>query len=131
MSPVSIKSKKSTIDWIAFSAALTLCALGLITMDSFASPNPFFLKQLVVIILGVLVFFGASKVDWRFLRRPAVAASIFGAVIVPLLALILLGHAVKGAKSWFTFGSLGFEPVEFVKLALIIALAKYFSRRHT
>ena len=52
-------------------------------------------------------------------------------LIVPLLGLIVLGHAVKGAKSWFTFGSLGFEPIEFVKLALIITLAKYFSRRHT
>ena len=131
MSPVTLSKKKSHIDWVAFGAALTLCALGLLTMDSFASPNPFFGKQLLWIALGVLVFFGASQVDWRFLRRPAVAASIFGTLIIPLLGLILLGHAVKGAKSWLTFGSIGFEPVEFVKLALIIALAKYFSRRHT
>ena len=131
MSPVSLKPKKSHVDWIAFGAALTLCALGLLTMNSFTSPNPFFGKQLVVIAIGVVVFFGASQIDWRFLRRPAVAASIFGALIVPLLFLILLGHEVKGAKSWLSIGSLGIEPVEFVKLALIIALAKYFSRRHT
>jgi rod shape determining protein RodA len=131
MSPTSLTNKKNHIDWIALGAALTLCALGLLTMDSFTSPNPFFAKQLLWVVLSVLVFFGASAVDWRFLRRPAVAASLFGALIVPLLMLIVLGHAVKGAKSWFTFGSLGFEPVEFVKLALIIVLAKYFSRRHT
>lgn len=130
MSPLSLANTKSRIDWVMLCAALTLCALGLLTMNSFTSPNPFFVKQLVWIALSVLVFFGASAVDWRFLRRPAVAAGIFGALIVPLLGLIVLGHAVKGAKSWFTFGSLGFEPVEFVKLALIIALAKYFSRRH-
>ena len=131
MSPVSLKNKKNTIDFVTFGAALTLSVLGLLTMNSFTSPNPFFAKQLLWIGLSVAVFFGASQIDWRFLRRPAVAASIFGALIVPLLGLIVLGHAVKGAKSWLTFGSLGFEPVEFVKLALIIALAKYFSRRHT
>ncbi len=131
MSPISLTNSKSHIDWITLGAALTLSLLGLLTMDSFASPNPFFGKQLVWIGISVLVFFGASAIDWRFLRRPAVAASIFGVLIVPLLGLIVLGHAVKGAKSWFTFGSLGFEPVEFVKLALIITLAKYFSRRHT
>ena len=59
-----------------------------------------------------------------------VAASIYGVLIIPLLFLIGLGTAVKGAKSWLSVGSLGIEPVEFVKLALIIALAKYFSRRH-
>ncbi len=131
MSPVSLKPKKSHIDWIAFGAALTLCALGLLTMNSFTASNPYFTKQIVVIAIGAIVFLGASQIDWRFLRRPAVAASIFGALIVPLLALIILGQEVKGAKSWFSIGSLGIEPVEFVKLALIIALAKYFSRRHT
>jgi rod shape determining protein RodA len=42
----------------------------------------------------------------------------------------VLGHAVKGAKSWVAIGTLGIEPAEFVNLALIILLAKYFSRRH-
>lgn len=58
------------------------------------------------------------------------AASIYAALIVPLLFLVMLGTAVKGAKSWLSLGSLGIEPIEFATLALIIALSKYFSRRH-
>jgi rod shape determining protein RodA len=130
VSPISLKNKKSSIDWIAFFAALTLCGLGLLTMNSFNGTDPFFVRQLIWIAAGVTVFFIASKVDWRFLRNSGVAASIYGVLIVPLLFLIALGTAVKGAKSWLSVGSLGIEPVEFVKLALIIALAKYFSRRH-
>jgi len=49
---------------------------------------------------------------------------------VPLVILVVLGHATKGAKSWFDLGPFALQPVEFVKLALIITLAKYFSRRH-
>jgi rod shape determining protein RodA len=130
MSPISLKNKKGSIDWIAFFAALTLCGLGLLTMNSFNGTDPFFVRQLIWIAAGVAVFFIASTIDWRFLRNSGVAASIYGILIVPLLFLIALGTAVKGAKSWLNFGGLGIEPVEFVKLALIIALAKYFSRRH-
>jgi rod shape determining protein RodA len=129
MTPTLTK-KKSNIDWIAFSAALALCALGLLTMNSFSGLDPLFVRQTIWILVSVGVFFIASSVDWRFLRRSTVAASIFGILIVPLLFLLILGTAVKGAKSWLNFGGLGIEPVEFVKLALIIALAKYFSRRH-
>ncbi|MDE1925235.1 MAG: rod shape-determining protein RodA [Patescibacteria group bacterium] len=129
MTPTLAK-KKSNIDWIAFSAALALCALGLLTMNSFEGLDPFFVRQSVWILLGVIVFFVASSVDWRFLRRSEVAAGIYGVLIVPLFFLIALGTAVKGAKSWLTIGSFGIEPVEFAALALIIVLAKYFSRRH-
>src|SRR5581483_5079480 len=90
----------------------------------------FFVRQLVWIALSIIVFFVASSVDWRFLRLSSVATTIYVVLIVPLIFLIALGTAVKGARSWLSIGSLGIEPVEFTKLALIILLAKYFSRRH-
>jgi rod shape determining protein RodA len=122
---------KSSIDWYSFSAALTLGLLGLLTMSSFVGGDPFFFKQSIWILLGVLVFLAAGQVDWRILRRSGVAAGIYMLMLVPLVALIVLGHATQGAKSWFDIGPFALQPVEFVKLALIIALAKYFSRRHT
>src|SRR6185437_16133805 len=129
MSPEFTK-KKNTIDWLALGAALALSLIGLLTMSTFSGADPFFIKQSLWIGLGTAVFFGARAVDWRFLRRSSVAASIYAALIVPLMALLILGTAVKGAKSWLNFGGLGIEPVEFAALALIIALSKYFSRRH-
>ncbi len=125
-----IHKRVSSVDWIAFGAAFALCLLGLVTMSSFSGPDPFFLRQTLWIIIGVVVFFIASGIDWRFLRRRTVAISIYAVLIVPLVFLLILGRAIKGAKSWFVFGGLGIEPVEFTKLALIILLAKYFSRRH-
>jgi rod shape determining protein RodA len=110
--------------------AVILALLGLLTMNSFQAGDPFFIRQAVWIAISILVYFGASVVDWRFLRRGTVAAWIFAALVVPLLFLIVLGTAVKGAKSWLSFGSIGIQPIELAKLALIIALSKYFSRRH-
>jgi rod shape determining protein RodA len=130
MTPTTLTTRKSSVDWILFGAALALCALGLVTMSSFTGQDPFFVRQVIWITVGVLVFLAASSIDWRFLRVSSVAAGIYAALIVPLLFLLALGTAVKGAKSWFSFGGVGIEPIEFASLALTIALAKYFSRRH-
>lgn len=123
-------AKRSSVDWILLGSALSLCALGLITMSSFQVSDPFFVRQLVWIAVGLAAFFGAALVDWRFLRRTSVAAGFYGFMLIPLVLLVVVGHAVKGAKSWIAVGTLGIEPAEFVNLALIILLAKYFSRRH-
>ncbi len=47
-----------------------------------------------------------------------------------LLVLIILGHISHGHKSWFNFGFFFFQPVDVMKLVLVLVLAKYFSRRH-
>lgn len=125
-----IAAKKSSIDWVACGAALGLSLLGLLTMSSFQSQDPFFFRQSLWILLGVVVFFAASQVDWRFLRRGATAGVLLCITLLPLGFLIVLGQATQGAKSWFDLGPFALQPVEFAKLALIIALAKYFSRRH-
>lgn len=124
------RKKTSSVDWYSFGSALALSAIGLLTMGSFSGQDSYFTRQLIWLALGVVVFFGASQIDWRFLRRGGVAAGMYGVLIIPLLLLLVLGHAVKGARSWLAVGGLGIEPIEFVKLALIILLAKYFSRRH-
>lgn len=128
--PLAFAAKKTSVDWLAFGAAITLGLLGLLTMNSFTGQDPFFIRQVVWLLISVGVFFAASAIDWRFLRRGTTAAMLFAAVIVPLLVLVGVGTAVKGAKSWFDFGAFAFQPVDFVKLALVITLAKYFSRRH-
>lgn len=122
--------KKNSIDWTLFSVAMTLSSFGLLTMNSFTGQDPFFIRQVIWLGVGVIAFFAASNIDWRFLRVSSVAASIYTALIIPLLFLVLLGTSIKGAKSWITFGSVGIEPITFATLALIIALAKFFSRRH-
>jgi rod shape determining protein RodA len=53
------------------------------------------------------------------------------AVSVSLLGVLtILGRVSHGAESWLSFGFFSFQPSDFAKIALIIILAKYFSRRH-
>ncbi|HYF13017.1 MAG TPA: rod shape-determining protein RodA [Candidatus Paceibacterota bacterium] len=128
---MSEKVWKGSVDWAMFTIAFVLSLLGLLTMSTFTQGDPFFVRQTGWILIGVLAFFAASSIDWRLLRRSGVAAILYSLMLVPLVALIFIGSTTQGAKSWFDLGPFALQPVEFVKLALIIALAKYFSRRHT
>lgn len=118
------------IDWWLFFAILPILAAGLITMHSFTGDNFFATHQIVWIVISVLVFFGLIFVDVRFLRSTWVSVALFIVSIVLLLSLFILGKTVHGAESWISFGFFSFQPSDFAKLALIIILAKYFSRRH-
>jgi rod shape determining protein RodA len=133
--PASSKSLSSpkelaTIDWLLFFSTVPILAAGLVTMYSFTEANVFFVKQLVWIAVSFALFFGASVFDWRFLRRSDILFALFLGGAFLLLFLFGAGKVVKGAQSWFDFGVISFQPVEAVKLALILLLAKYFSRRH-
>ncbi len=126
-----LASSQTRTDWIIPGCALILSLLGLVTMDSFEGANPFFTRQLVWLAVSLGVFLLARRGDWHFLRGSGVAASLYATAAFLLLLLFALGHAIKGAQSWFSFGFFAFEPAELANLALIVVLAKYFSRRHT
>jgi rod shape determining protein RodA len=51
-------------------------------------------------------------------------------VVVLLSALFIMGKIAGGAQSWFDFGVFSFQPADFIKLIIVILLAKYFSKRH-
>lgn len=122
------------IDWILVLSILPLLAAGLVAMKSL-SPiegvgDYFFWRQLVWILLGLTAFFWLSATDLRWLRSSAVLVALYLLVNISLLALIVVSREVRGASSWFELGLFSLEPVEPLKIVLILVLAKYFSRRH-
>lgn len=122
--------KKRGIDWLLFIPAVTLTLLGILTMSTFQEQNPFFERQVIWFAVALSVFFIASRIDWRFLRRSTIAFILYLIATGLLLLLFVVGNTVKGAQSWFSFGYFAVEPGVLATLALIVVLAKYFSRRH-
>lgn len=118
------------VDWQLFLPALLLSFAGLVTMNSFSSDNYFFLRQSIWILVSIIVFFGATTVDWRFLRQTKVLVPIFLATVIILTVLLAAGSVTRGVVSWFKFGAFAFQPSDLAKLVLVLILAKYFSRRH-
>jgi rod shape determining protein RodA len=120
---------KST-DWVLLLSALLISAAGLISMMSFSGETGFAGRQALWLTVGVTSFFFVSFLDLRFLRRTEAVVVVYGVAVLLLSLLFVFGSVFGGAQGWFNFGAFALQPADPAKLALILVLAKYFSRRH-
>lgn len=121
------------IDWLLVFFIVPIILAGLSAMKSFAGEEGagiFFNKQIIWVLVGFLIFFIFSYIDFRFLKRTDVLVTLFLTFCGILAVIFILGHVSHGAKSWFSLGLFSFQPADVMKLILIFILAKYFSRRH-
>jgi rod shape determining protein RodA len=85
-------------------------------------------KTITIYIISILAFVGVTLVDFRILLKISPYFYITGLAL--LVAVYRYGDTLNGAKSWFKLpGNLLFQPAEFMKLMLIIALAAFMARR--
>ncbi len=82
-------------------------------------------KQLIWISVAFALIIAILLVDSKFYEY--FAYIIYFLTIVLLVAVLLFGTKVHGARSWFEIGPIRFQPAEFAKLATALALAKFFS----
>lgn len=127
---LSDRQEERGIDWWMIFSALPIALVGLVTMHSFTDDASFASHQIVWLAISIAVFFIISRVDLRFLRSTWVSVALFCLSVILLVGLFSLGKASHGALSWFSFGGISFQPSDLAKLALVVILAKYFSRRH-
>ena len=128
-----VEKVSKRIDWLLIFFIFPISLAGLFTMKSFVAgegADNFFTKQAIWLLVSFWVFFGFSFIDFRFLKRTDIAVSLYVLFCVLLFVLFLLGRVSHGAQSWFNLGGFSFQPVDTMKLVLVVVLAKYFSRRH-
>ena len=123
------------IDRILLSLILTLITLGSVMVSSasyayaasrYGDSGYFIRKQLLFVALGLLVMWGISRIDPSLLRRAVIP--LYGVTVLLLLATLAFGLTGNGAQRWIAIGPFTFQPSEIAKLALVLALAEYFTR---
>lgn len=126
-----VSSVKRT-DWVLLLAALMLSGIGLLNLAGIPQHEGLLLKQTIFVVVGVVVFFAASTIDYRTLRSSGALVWSLWVVGVALLGgVALFGTTVRGAANWIILGPISIDPVEIVKVASLLALATYFARSHT
>ena len=119
-------------DWVLLTFVLIICACSVIEVYSTTYGTKFagaHIKQIYWVLGGLLVMFLMSMVNYQVLLENS--HWLYGAAILSLLAVTFFGKKYLGAKRWVQLpGGQHFQPSEWVKLVLIIALAKYFSEVH-
>lgn len=82
-------------------------------------------KQLIWIITGFAIGLFILLIDSKFFSQ--FAYGIYGISILLLIAVLVAGQEVSGAKAWFVIGSFKLQPSEITKFATNLAIAKYLS----
>ena len=119
-------------DWVLLGITLAITILGLVEIYSATRNTPWqeaHLKQIMWIGLGLAFLWIFSAIDYNILIHHAPA---FYAIAVALLLLILvIGTVVGGARRWLPMpGGATLQVSEFVKVVLVLLMARFFSGLH-
>jgi rod shape determining protein RodA len=118
------------VDVVLFAATISLIGLGLLfvysatrkvpTLDS--DPSVYLKKQVIAATVGLVAMVVLAVVDLRRIRG---ATWLWYGIGILALALVIspVGSFAKGAQAWFQVGPVQVQPSEFMKLAVILALA--------
>lgn len=117
-------------DWTLLAPALVLSLVGMLTMSTFGQGASLAPRQLIWLAIALVIYLVISTIDMRFIRRTPAVMALYVLAVTLLASLLLFAHPVMGARAWFSFGFISFQPADLAKLALIALLAKYLSRRY-
>lgn len=125
-------------DFWMITATLGILAIGLVMVYSasavaayhdYGDPYYYVKRQLIFAVFGIVAMLFTMNVDYGFWRKWSAPAMVlcFGLLVIVLVPG--LGVVRGGARSWLGIGSFGIQPSEFMKLAMILFLAKYLAER--
>jgi rod shape determining protein RodA len=115
-------------DWTLLTLVLLMSVISVLEIKSATLQTKFRgfdHKQIEFLLVGLVLMFLISVVDYH--RLIDLAPWAYGVGIVSLVAVILVGTKVMGGRRWINLGGgMHFQPSEWVKLILILAIARYF-----
>lgn len=116
------------LDYILIFLTLACCAFGIVMISSavksFGGGNRYILIQSVAAAVGFVLMVVCTSINYE--KIGSAWKLIYGVCVLLLLLVLIVGTGREdvGSKSWIRFGSIGFQPSEFVKIGFIITLSK-------
>ncbi|MBI3120172.1 MAG: rod shape-determining protein RodA [Candidatus Kerfeldbacteria bacterium] len=120
------------VDWILMAVVTLLCGFGMVELYSLAAsdqPPDFsrFTRQVIAIAIGVVGIMVLMILNYRWLS--SIAPILYATAIVLLVLVLVIGVEIRGTVGWLSIGGFSIQPVEFVKVFLIVYFARFFSER--
>jgi len=115
-------------DWALLGMVLILCTLSVFEIYSATLHTKylhFYTKQIFFIAGGLVAMFVFAKIDYHRLIDWVPWA--YGVCLLALVAVLAVGHKAMGGRRWLKLGPVQFQPSEWVKLILILVVARYFA----
>jgi rod shape determining protein RodA len=112
--------------WHLAAIVLAICAIGIWNLASASrtAHAPVWISQTAWMGVGIVVALTVMLVDHRAFQR--LSWVFYALVILLLLAVMVKGRYVMGARRWLTIGPVNFQPSELAKISVALALASWF-----
>jgi cell division protein FtsW len=118
----------ATLLLVCTSVVMVWSASAVVAMERNNDPYLFLTKQAMWVLLGLCVVPVVMRIDYRAYRQPVVIWTGLAIVTLGLVA-VLFAAPRNGATRWLAVGSLGIQPSELAKLAVIVFVAALLERR--
>ncbi|MDE3199725.1 MAG: rod shape-determining protein RodA [Acidobacteriota bacterium] len=117
-------------DWGLLAMVMLLCTISVFEIYSatlHTKYQGFHTKQILWIGSGLVAMLIFSRIDYHKLID--FVPWIYGFFLMALMAVLVpgIGHKALGARRWIRLGPMQFQPSEWLKLVLILAVARYFA----
>ncbi|WP_404804667.1 FtsW/RodA/SpoVE family cell cycle protein [Limosilactobacillus avistercoris] len=116
---------------------LVLCMIGIvmvysssaaIEMQNGGSPTAYLIKQIIYVIMGICCLIFGANYSLEHYRTPRFLRDSTFVMVGMLLFVLVLSHAVNGAKGWINLGVINIQPVEICKVYFILYLSDRMAR---
>ena len=131
-----MNQKLPPIDLLILILTTALTVIGLIFVLSssyvwanhrFNDPFYYFKRQLLFANIGFIGMIAISKINYKSYKKHATSLLIISFIMLALVLVPGVGMVRGGARSWIGIGAFSLQPSEFMKLSLIIFLAKFMA----
>jgi len=108
---------------------MVLSASSVTALADYGTAWFFFQRQLIWLGLGVIAFMIMSRIPYTFWRKMA-KPIVFSSLLLLFLVLVPgVGIEAFGSKRWLGYGTWRFQPSEYAKIALVIFVADFLTRK--
>ncbi len=131
--PLVPREWRLRLDPLLLLATLGLVACSIVALNSATEndiagePDYYVLRQSIYAAVGVVLMYGASRLDYSRLRE--MRYPVYGLLVILILIVLAIAGVTRGSRSWIELPFFNFQPSEVGKVLLIVALAGFLVDR--
>lgn len=115
---------------VIFGLFMVYSASNVVALYRYDDKAYFLKRQLIFAIIGIAIMILFIHIDIKKIYKATTYIYIAALIMLILVLIPGIGVVRGGARSWIGFGSFSIQPAEFMKLAIILLIAKYLSNHH-
>ncbi len=116
---------------ISIGIVMVYSSSAIYAYEKFNDSMFFFKRHIFYVLIGFLAAALVMSIDYMKIRSFSAPLLVFSSILLMLVFVPGLSQQMGGARRWLKIGGISFQPSEFAKLALIVWLADFLSRKQS